>query len=177
MTETPQQYTARLLALVADGEPFDVFRATPARLQALVNGAPREALVWTTAPERWSIAQIAAHLADAEIVGAWRLRAVLAEDGVPLQPFDQNVWASAFTYEEVDAGESVALFSALRSATVRLLGRVDPARLQHAGLHAERGRESGEHLIRLYAGHDLNHLTQIERLLGEYAAASRPAPG
>jgi len=32
-------------------------------------------------------------------------------------------------------------------------------------MHAERGRETITHLLRLYAGHDLNHLSQIESLL------------
>ena len=68
---------------------------------------------------------------------------------------------------DTPAADSVALFAALRQATLRLLRSVDPARHQHAGLHAERGRESIPHLMRLYAGHDLNHLAQIERLLAE----------
>ena len=66
----------------------------------------------------------------------------------------------------------MAAFEALRGATVRLLGRVDPARLGNAGMHAERGRESIEHMIRLYAGHDLNHFRQIERLLEEAGRAA-----
>jgi hypothetical protein len=32
-------------------------------------------------------------------------------------------------------------------------------------MHAERGEESIEHIARMYAGHDLNHLGQIERIL------------
>jgi hypothetical protein len=32
-------------------------------------------------------------------------------------------------------------------------------------MHAERGKETIEHLVRLYAGHDLNHLSQIEAML------------
>ena len=38
-----------------------------------------------------------------------------------------------------DPMASVALFEALRTATLRLLRSVDPARLEHAGLHTERG--------------------------------------
>jgi hypothetical protein len=33
-------------------------------------------------------------------------------------------------------------------------------------MHAERGQETIEHIVRLYAGHDLNHLRQIEAILG-----------
>jgi len=31
-------------------------------------------------------------------------------------------------------------------------------------VHAERGEESVEHMIRLYAGHDLLHLQQLARI-------------
>jgi DinB family protein len=173
MSETVQQYTTRLAGLVGDRDPLAVMGGTPGRLQALVSGASAEELRWTSAPERWTIGQIAAHITDAEIVGAWRFRAVLAEDAVALQAYDQNAWASAFRYENAPADESVGLFVALRHATLRVLRQVDPARLRHAGMHAERGRESVERLTLMYAGHDLNHLAQIERLLSE-ARLSHP---
>jgi uncharacterized damage-inducible protein DinB len=167
MTETVQQYTARLAGLVGERDPLAVMAETPGRLQQLVSGASPEELRWTNAPGRWTIGQIVAHMADAEIVGAWRFRTVLTQDGVALQAYDQNAWASAFRYEDAAAAESVGLFTALRHATLRVLRQVDPARLRHAGMHAERGPESVERLTQMYAGHDLNHLAQIERLLKE----------
>lgn len=167
MSETAQQYIARITGFVGDEDPWVLLGAAPDRLRALVEQASPATLVWKPTPQVWSIAEIAAHLADAEIVSAWRIRSVLAEDNVPLQPFDQNAWASAFRYAETPAAESVEIFAALRRATLRLLRTVDAARHQHAGLHAERGRESIPHLVRLYAGHDLNHLAQIERLLAQ----------
>jgi hypothetical protein len=33
-------------------------------------------------------------------------------------------------------------------------------------MHAERGKETIEQVVRLLAGHDLNHLRQIEKILG-----------
>ena len=42
-------------------------------------------------------------------------------------------------------------------------------------MHAERGKETVRHLIRLYAGHDLNHLHQIERLAAQLDA-NGPSP-
>jgi hypothetical protein len=172
MTETVQQYITRLSGLVGEREPLAVMAETPGRLERLVVGASPDELRWAASPGRWTIGQIAAHMADAEVVGAWRFRTVLAQDGVALQAYDQNAWASAFGYEDVPAADSVSLFGTLRHATLKLLRRVDPARLRHAGLHAERGRESVEQLARMYAGHDLNHLAQIERLLSEARARS-----
>ena len=107
-----------------DRDAAEVLRATPDRLRALVNRATSDEIRWTTSPARWSIAEIAAHLADSEIVGAWRIRSVLARDGIGLQAYDQNVWASAFRYDQTDAAESVALFEVLRRSTLRVGPRV-----------------------------------------------------
>ena len=167
MSETAQQYIARIIGTLGGQDPWTVMAATPDRLRLLVAGASPGVLQWKSAPDRWSITEIAAHLADAEIVGAWRFRTVLAEDGVTLQAYDQNAWAAAFRYARAPIDESVALFGALRRATLRLLREVEPSRYEHAGMHAERGRESIAQIARMYAGHDLNHLAQIERLIEE----------
>jgi hypothetical protein len=135
-------------------------------LRELTAGRSREELARTPDPSRWSVVQILAHLADAEIVGAWRFRSVLAADGVPLQPYDQKIWADTFRYANTDPVASLQLFEVNRAATLSLLRRVDPALHANHGLHAERGTETVDHLVRLYAGHDLNHLSQIERLVG-----------
>jgi hypothetical protein len=172
MAETAQQYIARITGLVGDRDPWEVLASTPGRLRSLVGGATPEELRWTTSPTRWSIVEIVAHLADAEIVGAWRIRSVLARDGIVLQAYDQNAWASAGDYARADPAESVALFEALRTATLGVLRRTDRTRFSHAGFHDERGQESVAHIMRMYAGHDLNHIAQIERLL----AAARNAP-
>jgi hypothetical protein len=58
----------------------------------------------------------------------------------------------------------------LRQGNLRLLERATPADLRRVGVHAERGEESLEHLVRLYAGHDLLHLRQIERVRGAVAS-------
>jgi len=51
----------------------------------------------------------------------------------------------------------------LRRANLRLIDQTSRQDLKRVGVHAERGEESVEHLRRLYAGHDLLHLNQIER--------------
>jgi tRNA-binding EMAP/Myf-like protein len=173
-TETPLEYRDRLLSLV-EGDAWSTLESTASRLRSLVLGRPLDVLKRQPAPGRWSVAEILAHLADAEIVAAWRFRTVLATDGVPLQAFDQDTWASAFKYAEADPVLSLELFDALRRGTVALLRRVDRGRYRHAGQHAERGPESVEHLIRLYAGHDVNHLRQIDALLAG-APLFTPAP-
>ncbi len=177
MAETAQQYTARLFSYVGEQDPLELMASAPARLKALVAAATPAQLQYSPSPDRWSTRVILAHLADAEIVGAWRFRSILAQDAVAVQGYDQNEWATAFRYEKVEPSESLAIYEAVRRATVRALKVVDVSRRAHAGLHSERGRESIEHMVRLYAGHDLNHFGQIERLLAEARDMGAAMPG
>lgn len=167
MSETFQEYSARLLSLSKGQDALSVLAATPGRIGALVGGRSAADLRWTTSPSRWSIAQIVTHLADAEVVAAYRFRMILACPGTPIQAFDQDVWAREMSYETRDAAASLALFAALRASLLQLVRGLDDEKLDRSGIHAERGKESVRHLIGLYAGHDLNHLAQIERLIAE----------
>ena len=60
--------------------------------------------------------------------------------------------------------EALEQFTVLRRANVRLWAGLGPSELERVGLHAERGEESLEHMRKLYAGHDLLHLRQLERV-------------
>lgn len=82
----------------------------------------------------------------------------------PITGYDQDRWAERLHYDEADAAQALELFRVLRGANLRLLERATPEDLQRVGVHAERGEESVGYLIRLYAGHDLLHLRQIERI-------------
>ena len=84
--------------------------------------------------------QIVTHFADCEVVAGWRLRSIIAANGVPLQPFDQNAWAATFRYGDSDPVESLQLFEASRAANLSLLRRVDPALHANFGMHAEQVR-------------------------------------
>ena len=164
--ETPADYTRRILGHVEGKDARAVLETTGARLRAIVDNTPAATLRRQPAPGRWSVTQIIAHLADAEIVASWRLRMILSHNGTPIQAFDQDDWAKHLAYESADPRESVELFEVTRTANLRLLDRVDPRLHENYGMHSERGKETISHLIRLYAGHDLNHLGQIERIVG-----------
>jgi len=176
VSETFQEYSARLMSLSAGKDGLAVLASTPSRIGALIAGRSLADLRWTPTPGRWSIGEIVAHLGDAEIVGAYRMRAILAAPGTPLQAYDQNDWMRAQRHEASDPHVSLAFFAGLRAAQVRLLRGLGDEELDRFGVHAERGQESLRQLIGLYAGHDLNHLAQIERLIAERnpGAGSRP---
>ena len=178
MQETIEQYVTRLQTLAGD-DPFSILRATPDRLAALLARLEPALLARRVDPDKWSIAEIAAHLADAELVVAYRARTILAENAAPIAAYDQNAWAASLEYASQDAFVSARLFAAYRMGTLRVADAVDPARLDHYGVHQERGRETVRQLLRLAAGHDVNHLRQIEAAVnrlasGESAWAARP---
>ena len=165
MPETPQEYTKRIIGNVEGQEPLKVQAATPKKLERLIGKATAAKLRKKPAPDKWSIGEILAHLADAEIVIAWRVRSILGAPGTPIQAFDQESWVVAGHYEKRNPSESVAQFCAVRGANLALYKSLTPEQWKQYGIHAERGQESVEHIVRMIAGHDLNHLKQIEGIL------------
>jgi tRNA-binding protein len=169
-----------MLAFVGDRDPLEVLQTTPMRLRDVLSQAAPDAL-GRPREGGWNAVQIVAHLADAEVVAAYRVRTILATPGTAVVPFDQDVWAGRLDYAAVDPWDALETFAALRRDLLRLLQRVGRARWTDTGMHAERGPESVDHLTRLYAGHDLNHLAQLQIVLDPAArtaflpAALKPA--
>lgn len=164
MKETAQQYIQRILGNVGEGNPLAVQRATAAKLGKAIQGLKPAQLRKRPEPGKWSIAEILAHLADAEIAIAFRLRMVISQNGTPLQAFDQDLWAEHCGYAKHDAKQSVNDFRALRERNLRLLKSIPKSGWENYGMHAERGKETVAHITRMIAGHDLNHLRQVEGL-------------
>lgn len=157
-------YTRAILGLVGDGEPNHILRETLSALPRAVGGLSPSEIRRPEAPGKWSVAQILQHLADSEVVWAWRLRVILAQNRPPITGYDQDLWATRLRYEESEPAESLEQFTVMRRANLRVIERASPEDLERIGVHSERGDETLAHLRRLYAGHDLMHLRQIERV-------------
>ena len=167
MNETPQQYTQRIVGNVERKQPLTVQAATAKKLERLIKGVPTARLRKRPAPDKWSVSEILAHLADAEIVGSFRMRLILGAPGTPVAAFDQDSWVTSGHYEKRDPRKSVEQFRVLREANLALLKSLKPEQWKHYGMHSERGQETVEHIVRMFAGHDINHIRQIESLLGK----------
>ena len=165
MPETPQQYTQRILSYLEGVDPLRIQQATAKKLASLIKGKNKRQLTLRPAPDKWSVAEVMAHLADVEIAIGWRLRLVLAANAVSIQAYDQDAWAATFGYARRDPRQSLELFHANRDANIRLLKSVPRALWNNYGVHQERGNESVDRIVRMVAGHDLNHLKQVEGIL------------
>jgi uncharacterized damage-inducible protein DinB len=167
MPETAEQYIQRILGHVEGQDALKIQRATAPKLKKLIHGLTPKQLRWPPEAGKWSIAQILAHLADAEIVASWRMRSVIGQDGITIQPFDQDSWASAFQYQKRDAKQSLEVFRVLRENNLAMLKEIPREAWNNHGMHQERGKETIAHLTRMFAGHDTNHLVQIEGIAAQ----------
>ena len=157
-------YTARILSYQAGADFLALQEAAPAKLAILTSDLSAEQLARRPAPGKWSIQEIAAHLADDELVGGYRIRLILSSPGTPIQAFDQEVWARTGRYSGIATSASVEMFRILRQANLSLLRSLTSAEWDLSGIHAERGAESIRDIARYYAGHDINHFKQIEAI-------------
>lgn len=165
MQETPQQYTQRMLKHSQGKNPLRLQKGAHKKLAALTKRLNKKQLTRRPAPDKWSVAEILAHLADAELVIGYRIRLILASNGTTLQAYDQDAWAKAFKYGRRDPNISLETFRFLRENNLRLLNSVPRPSWENYGLHPERGKETLKHLMKIMAGHDLNHLLQIEKIV------------
>jgi hypothetical protein len=165
MSETAQQYSQRILGHIEGKDALRSQSAAAKRLERLIKGVPASKLRKRPAPDKWSAGEVLAHLADAEIVIAWRIRSILGAPGTPIQAYDQDAWAAVGNYAKRDPRKSIEQFRAMREANLAFYKSLQPEQWKQSGMHSERGEESIERIARMIAGHDINHILQIERIL------------
>jgi len=158
-------YKKRLISYVGGEDPFSILKRTPVRLQKLFK--KNAAAKWRrrAGSDQWSAAQILAHLAEGEMVLGFRIRLIASANGTPIQAFDQNAWVQNSDYLVRKPAESFALFQLLRKNNLAFLKQLKPEAWTHYGVHSERGKETLTQVAALYAGHDLNHMRQLEERL------------
>jgi hypothetical protein len=162
--EQAGQYVDAVLGLLGDQDPLQVLGATPAQLKEAIAGLSDAKLHQPETDGKWSIAEVLQHLADSEMVWAYRLRMTLAQDRPSLAGYDQDAWASRFDYAGTDPDQALAVFGVVRRANLAVLAGIAPGDWQRVAVHAERGEQSVDHMVRLCAGHDILHLNQIARI-------------
>jgi hypothetical protein len=147
---------------LGDRDPLEVISQTPSRLKDLLDRAGDR--VDLAPAGKWSTRQVLCHLADCEVVFAFRLRQALAEPNHVIQPFDQDAWARHYS-SGPDAQSALATFESVRRWNISLIESLTDADFSKPLSHPERGPMTFRTVIETMGGHDLNHLDQIERLL------------
>src|SRR5256886_17170472 len=142
-----------LPGVLGQDDPAEVQAATRARILAVLKAAGSD-LRRTPAPGEWSVLQLLGHLVDAEIVMSGRYRWVLSHDRPSLLGYDQDRWVERLRHNDEPPDELLELFSALRTANLRLWNRSSAEERRRGGLHAERREERYELMVRMLAGRD-----------------------
>ena len=149
-------------AFLGGRDPASLVKEFPDKLSALVSQLGTAGMRRSLAPGKWTAAEILCHLADTEIAFAFRWRQALAEEHHIVQPFDQDHWATH--YSSMPGEEALKTFIALRRWNATLLDRLSPGDWERRLIHPERGEQTFRTLVETMAGHDLNHLEQLERI-------------
>jgi hypothetical protein len=165
----PNAYRELILGMLGDRDPLAVQEAMPGELRRLVADAGDDLRTRPAAGE-WSVLELVGHAIDAELVLSTRYRFILAEDTPPIQPYDQDHWATRMRHNDADPEDLLAPFEALRRSNLALWRATPAEDRARYGIHAERGPESYELTFRLTAGHDLFHLDQARQTLAAVRA-------
>jgi uncharacterized damage-inducible protein DinB len=160
-----QDYLNRIRDYAQGKDPLELQKQTAIILAELVSGASDQQLRARPSKDKWSIAEILAHLAEDEISTAWRYRQMVEHNGIALAGFDQDLWARMGDYGSRTARDSLELFRLLRNTNLQFLNQLAPEQWECFGIHAERGRITVKELAIHMAGHDANHVEQIRRML------------
>ena len=165
MAETIEQYIGRILSYSEGKDPVKLLQQTPQKIAQRTKRVSARKLKKPPAPGKWSVLEILAHLADVELALGYRLRKIAEEDGVVLQGFDQDIWAKNGAYKKADVKQALASYLSVRAMTVHFLKAQPKEVWQRHGQHSQFGQLGFGKIVRMLAGHDINHLRQIERIL------------
>ena len=144
---------------------LDAAEKSPREIAASVSGLSEKVLCYKPAPDKWSILEILAHLADMEILYAYRMRQMVADDKPVIAPINQDLWAARLGYLHESVPELLALYGLNRHHNLNLLRRLKPEDLGKSAFHPELQRTvSLAEYVQMMGKHGPNHLAQIESL-------------
>jgi hypothetical protein len=159
------EYRERMIGFLKNQPPVASLEAAPAKLEQMVRRLGESGMKRSLAPGKWTAQQIVSHLTDVEMVVGFRLRQALAEDNHTIQPIDQDAWARR--YPGLDVETALRSFAALRAWNLAFIRGFSAEDYRRSTNHPERGMETVEVMVKMLAGHDLNHLDQLERIAAQ----------
>jgi hypothetical protein len=149
-------------------EDLERFRRGAELLATVLTGAAGEEVDFAPAPDKWTIRQIMAHLADAELVAAHRFRLVIAEENPTMTAFDEGRWARNLDYARRKPTQSLDTFRRLRAENYELLQALPESAFERTGSHSVKGPMTLRQLLAGFADHAESHARQLQTLRAGY---------
>lgn len=151
------------------------FRRGAELVAMAITGAAGPEVDFRPAPDKWSVRQIVAHLADSECVAVLHFRRIIAEENPELPTYNQDAWAEHTDYAKRKPSQSLETFRRVRSENYELLKDLPEEIFQRTGNHPKRGPITLMDLLKIYAGHPEKHAVQIRNVRTEYKASKAKA--
>jgi hypothetical protein len=148
------------------------YRLQADEMDMFLSNCPPAAVVWSPGFDRWSILEIAAHLADAELLAAARIRRIITQDRPELHGYKQELWAQSLAYRLQKIDVVSARFALLRRENASLLEMAGEEVWRLKGRHDEYGELSLRELIEDYISHTAKHLGQMRSAAMAYEASN-----
>jgi len=154
------------------------FRRGGELLAMATTGAAGTELDFKAPAQHLSVRQMVCHLADAEIVGAMRLRQLIAEENPTLQYFDDDLWAEKLDYHKRKISHALENFRRLRTENHELLKDLPEEAFERTGMHSKDGKMSLRQVVDWFAQHTEGHVTEIRTVRAAYREQrAKPAVG
>lgn len=161
--EQMSDYVTRILGNLGDRPPIDSLRESRRDIEATVTSiGSKDAFDVAYAEGKWTAREVICHLADVEVALGFRMRQVIAVDNVVIQPFDEQAWATG--YKAADPRLALQSFLSLRAWNLAFLDALPASAWDRPYRHPEQGDLKFRVLIKLLAGHDINHLRQLQTI-------------
>ena len=139
-------------------ELIDPYAAGGDKLRPAIDGLTREDRLARPGPGAWSIQELVIHIVDSDLVGADRMKRVIAENNPPLIGFDENLWIEHHAPHEQSLDDAITMFAANRRQMTRILKQLPEAAFSRTGQHNERGPLTLENLVQTFVTHLDHHL-------------------
>jgi hypothetical protein len=141
---------------------IDRYAAGPQLLRAAIQGLSRDQSLARPIPGKWSTLEVVCHIADFEIVGADRIKRVIAEEGPTLPDGDENRFASRLAYDSRELEEELQLIGAVRAHVTRILRTLGEGHFARVGNHTAAGALTLAQLVERGANHIDHHVRFIQ---------------
>jgi hypothetical protein len=146
-------------------EPLAALEAQHAATQETLRRIPASSAGHRYAPEKWTVRDIAGHLADTERIMSYRALRIARGDETPRAGFDEGVYARAAGADQREWATLVSDLDVIRQATLALFRSFDAAAWQRRGT-ANDATVSVRALAHIIVGHERHHLDVLQTRYG-----------
>jgi Mg2+ and Co2+ transporter CorA len=148
------------------------YRRQADEMEEVLSYCPVAAVAWLPGVARWSILEIVAHLADAELLASARIRRIITQDTPEMYGYRQELWAQSLAYRRQKIDAVLTRFAVLRRENASLLEMIGEEIWRLKGRHDEYGELSLRELIEDYITHTAKHLDQMRSAALAYEASN-----